>query len=82
MTSKVYFVSIDGRNYSAAFQTESQYSAAWEKVLALPGANLHLYGKDQPRRARKMGHVTFVAATMQEAQESLREACDILGIAR
>jgi hypothetical protein len=34
MTSKVYSVSIDGRNYSAAFQTESQYSAAWEKVLA------------------------------------------------
>ncbi|SMP81549.1 hypothetical protein SAMN06295970_1458 [Noviherbaspirillum suwonense] len=34
MTSRVYSVSIDGRNYSAAFQTESQYSAAWEKVLS------------------------------------------------
>ena len=34
MTSKVYSVSIDGRNYSAAFQTESQYSPAWEKVLS------------------------------------------------
>jgi len=34
MSSKVYSVSIDGRNYSAAFQTESQYSAAWEKVLS------------------------------------------------
>lgn len=34
MTSKVYSVSIDGRNYSAAFQTGSQYSPAWEKVLS------------------------------------------------
>ena len=34
MTSKVYSVSIDGRNYSGAFQTEPQYSAAWEKVLS------------------------------------------------
>lgn len=53
---------------------------AWDRVLALPGANLHLYGKDDPRRARKMGHVTFVAPTLTEAQASLREACVILGI--
>jgi 5-(carboxyamino)imidazole ribonucleotide synthase len=53
---------------------------AWARVLALPGANLHLYGKDDPRRARKMGHVTFVAPTLEEAQASLRQACAILGI--
>ncbi len=53
---------------------------AWDRVLALPGANLHLYGKDDPRRARKMGHITFVAPTLVEAQASLREACVILGI--
>ncbi len=53
---------------------------AWDRVLALPGANLHLYGKDDPRRARKMGHVTFVAPTLDEAQASLRAACAILGI--
>ncbi len=54
---------------------------AWDKVLALPGANLHLYGKDDARRGRKMGHVTFVAATMQQAQRSFTAACKILGIA-
>jgi 5-(carboxyamino)imidazole ribonucleotide synthase len=54
---------------------------AWEKVLALPGANLHLYGKDDPRRGRKMGHVTFVAPALARAQTSLRDACNILGIA-
>jgi 5-(carboxyamino)imidazole ribonucleotide synthase len=53
---------------------------AWDKVLALPGANLHLYGKDDARRGRKMGHVTFVATTLAQAQQSLRSACDILGI--
>ena len=53
---------------------------AWDKVLALPGANLHLYGKDDARRGRKMGHVTFVAPTLAQAQDSLRVACAILGI--
>lgn len=54
---------------------------AWDKVLALPGANLHLYGKEDARRGRKMGHVTFVAPTLEQAQASLRAACGILGIA-
>jgi 5-(carboxyamino)imidazole ribonucleotide synthase len=54
---------------------------AWDKVLALPGANLHLYGKDDARCGRKMGHVTFVAPTLAQAQANLRAACDILGIA-
>lgn len=54
---------------------------AWDQVLALPGANLHLYGKDDPRRGRKMGHVTFVAPTLEQAQQSLVSACAMLGIA-
>jgi 5-(carboxyamino)imidazole ribonucleotide synthase len=54
---------------------------AWDKVLALPGACLHLYGKDDPRRGRKMGHLTFIAPTLSAAQDQLRAACAILGIA-
>jgi 5-(carboxyamino)imidazole ribonucleotide synthase len=53
---------------------------AWDRVLALPGANLHLYGKEEPRRGRKMGHLTFVAPTLAEAQQHLHAACAILGI--
>ena len=53
---------------------------AWDQVLALPGANLHLYGKDDPRRGRKMGHLTFVAATLDEAMRHCESACRILGI--
>jgi 5-(carboxyamino)imidazole ribonucleotide synthase len=55
---------------------------AWDKILALPGAHLHLYGKAQARRARKMGHITFVAPTMVQAQAQLAAACVILGIAQ
>ncbi|GGI54158.1 5-(carboxyamino)imidazole ribonucleotide synthase [Oxalicibacterium solurbis] len=60
--------------------SEKAHEPAWDKVLALPGANLHLYGKNSARRARKMGHVTFIAPTIEEAQENLRKACAILGI--
>jgi len=32
----------------------------WERILAEPGAHLHLYGKAEARPGRKMGHVTRV----------------------
>ena len=35
---------------------------ASEKLLELPGAHLHLYGKS-PRPGRKIGHVTLVGAS-------------------
>ena len=63
------------------FDSDTIREPAWDQVLALPGAYLHLYGKDDPRRGRKMGHVTFVAPTLGEAQEQLQAACAILGIA-
>jgi 5-(carboxyamino)imidazole ribonucleotide synthase len=62
------------------FDGDAVREPAWNKVLALPGACLHLYGKDDPRRGRKMGHLTFVAPTLADAQEQLRAACAILGI--
>lgn len=35
----------------------------WPAVMANPDARLHLYGKAEPRRGRKMGHINCVAAT-------------------
>jgi len=61
--------------------TDATREPAWDQVLALPGACLHLYGKDDPRRARKMGHLTFIAPTLAQAQQQLNAACVILGIA-
>jgi len=46
----------------------------WSSVLAIPGASLHLYGKHEARSGRKMGHVTFTAATMEEVLEARKEA--------
>lgn len=63
------------------FDGDTLREPAWDRVLALPGAFLHLYGKDDPRRGRKMGHVSFVAPTLEKAQEQLLAACAILGIA-
>jgi 5-(carboxyamino)imidazole ribonucleotide synthase len=54
---------------------------AWDRLLALPGACLHLYGKQEARRGRKMGHATFLAPTLADAQAQLRAACAILHIA-
>ena len=41
----------------------------WSAVLAHPGAHLHLYGKDEARMGRKMGHVNIVADTLDAARE-------------
>lgn len=43
--------------------TIADYAAA----LADAGAHLHLYGKAESRRGRKMGHVTVLAGTPEEA---------------
>jgi 5-(carboxyamino)imidazole ribonucleotide synthase len=37
----------------------------WAAVLREPSAKLHLYGKREPRRARKMGHVTLLGETLE-----------------
>ncbi|MDR2127710.1 MAG: 5-(carboxyamino)imidazole ribonucleotide synthase [Burkholderiaceae bacterium] len=52
----------------------------WDKVLALPGAHLHLYGKAHPRRGRKMGHLTMTGASASQARAGALRAAQILGI--
>lgn len=37
----------------------------WAALLALPTAKLHLYGKSEARRGRKMGHMTFIGDATQ-----------------
>lgn len=39
----------------------------WAAVLSEPKAKLHLYGKREPRRGRKMGHFTVRDATIDAA---------------
>jgi 5-(carboxyamino)imidazole ribonucleotide synthase len=52
----------------------------WDQVLALPGVHLHLYGKAEARRGRKMGHLTVTAADVVEARRVALEAAARLGL--
>ena len=52
----------------------------WRGVLAVPGARLHLYGKAQARRGRKMGHINVLGATLEEARAAAVRAARALGI--
>jgi len=49
-------------------------SPDWPAALALPGVSLMLYGKSEPRRGRKMGHLTALAASADEAIAKVRQA--------
>jgi 5-(carboxyamino)imidazole ribonucleotide synthase len=53
----------------------------WGAVLSIGGAKLHLYGKREARRGRKMGHVTCVGATPFEALDRANTVAQALGIA-
>ena len=52
----------------------------WGQVLALPGAHLHLYGKAQARRGRKMGHLTLTGGSATAARAIALRAAELLGI--
>ncbi len=64
-----------------AADAEHQHDPDWAAVLALPGAHLHLYGKTEARRGRKMGHLTITAETPAAARETAQAAAAALGIA-
>jgi 5-(carboxyamino)imidazole ribonucleotide synthase len=52
----------------------------WRGVLAIPGVHLHLYGKAEARRGRKLGHLTVTAADPAQAEARARDAAALLGI--
>jgi 5-(carboxyamino)imidazole ribonucleotide synthase len=53
----------------------------WERVLALPGTHLHLYGKQRAAKGRKMGHLNVTGASVAQVRETALQAAQILGIA-
>lgn len=53
---------------------------AWDRVLALPGTHLHLYGKADARHGRKMGHLNVTAETPEAAHAVAVQAAAILGL--
>lgn len=61
--------------------TESQ-TPPWDEIVALPGAHLHLYGKKDAKKGRKMGHLTITGATVEAVQATTAKAAQVLGIAK
>ena len=52
----------------------------WAAVLRHPAAKLHLYGKREARRGRKMGHVTVLGTSPEEAAQVADRIEEALGI--
>jgi 5-(carboxyamino)imidazole ribonucleotide synthase len=46
----------------------------WENACAVSGVALHLYGKKEPRPGRKMGHLTALGPSPEEARRRVLEA--------
>ena len=47
-------------------------------ALTIPGASIHLYGKSECRKGRKMGHITLVADSDAQLRARLRPLLQIL----
>ena len=46
----------------------------WAAALSVPGVSLVLYGKSEPRPGRKMGHLTALADSVEEAVANVSRA--------
>jgi 5-(carboxyamino)imidazole ribonucleotide synthase len=44
-----------------SWELPSPHEPEWTKIMDENNFNLHLYGKEEPRVGRKMGHVTFLS---------------------
>lgn len=50
----------------------------WPAVVSYPSVKLHLYGKREARVGRKMGHLTALASSVDEAERIARAARDAM----
>lgn len=50
----------------------------WCSAIATPDVKLHLYGKLTPRAGRKMGHMTALAPTVEQALRDVKRARELL----
>jgi 5-(carboxyamino)imidazole ribonucleotide synthase len=52
----------------------------WARLLAIPGTRLHLYGKEQARPGRKMGHLNITAPDLGQLRQRRDAAAEVLGL--
>lgn len=51
-----------------------------KEALSIPGVFLHIYGKEKTSPRRKMGHITAVAKTLEEAIQKVDTAAEFIKI--
>ena len=61
-------------------ENDQQRNPDWAGVLRQVDSFVHLYGKAEPRKARKMGHVNFVGKRMEKVVERCEAAMKTLGL--
>ena len=55
-------------------EADNETGPRFDRALAVPGVRLHLYEKHLPRPGRKMGHLSAVGKTAEEAVKHVLEA--------
>jgi 5-(carboxyamino)imidazole ribonucleotide synthase len=50
----------------------------WNSLLNQPNIKLHLYGKQEARAGRKMGHFNVLAQSTEQATETANKTFDAL----
>lgn len=63
-------------------ESDEYREPAWNEVLALPGVSLHLYGKSEARKGRKMGHVNIVHEDFNVVLANARKVSEILNLSQ
>ncbi|MDX5481693.1 MAG: ATP-grasp domain-containing protein, partial [Hymenobacteraceae bacterium] len=61
------------------YDGEAAYEGLGE-ALAVPGVYIHLYGKKYTRPARKMGHITVLGQTLEEAQQRAESIRNVIKV--
>lgn len=65
-------------NLIGASSDMSEITRVCQKALTVPGAAIHLYGKSESRKGRKMGHITIVGNSEAEVRSRLRPLLEAL----
>lgn len=67
-------------NALRAQRSEQPAPPPWAQVLALPGTQLHLYGKLNARPGRKMGHLNITGPSVAVVRETAAQVLRLLGL--
>ncbi|MCJ0765868.1 5-(carboxyamino)imidazole ribonucleotide synthase [Variovorax terrae] len=78
--SPAIMLNLLGDLWFASTAQDAATEPPWARVLALPGTHLHLYGKHEARRGRKMGHLNITGASAAQVRATALEAAQLLGL--